>query len=157
MLTLWSPFAKTSGSALIRMEQDFDRVFSEIERVFGDFSPPTPGWNVQALVPAADVIEAADAITVRVDLPGHGPKDIHVNVQDDVLTVRSERKTEKQENGETSHRSERSYGLYARSFLLPATVDAQKAEARYENGVLNIVLPKREEAKPKVIDVKVRS
>jgi HSP20 family protein len=80
-----------------------------------------------------------------------------VNVENDVLTVRSERKTETQQKGERMHRSERTYGLYARSFVLPATVDPQKAEARYENGVLAITLPKRENAKPKAIDITVRS
>jgi len=157
MLTLWNPLAKRDGSALIPMERDVDRVFSEMDRAFRDFALPTVGWNFEALVPAADVIEAADAISVRMDLPGHEAKDIHVKVENDVLTVRSERKSEKQEKGETSYRSERSYGLYARSFVLPATVDAQKAEARYENGVLSITLPKREDAKPKAIDVNVRS
>jgi HSP20 family protein len=109
------------------------------------------------LVPAADVIETADAIRVRMDLPGHEATDIHVNVENDVLTVRSERKTEKDEKGATSHYSERSYGLYTRSLVLPAPADAQKAEARYENGVLSITLPKREDAKPKALDVKVQS
>jgi HSP20 family protein len=156
MLTLWNPLAKRDGSALMPMEQDFDRVFSEMTRAFGDGALPTVGWNV-ALRPAADVIETADAISVRMDLPGHEAKDIHVTVMNDVLTVRAERKTEQQEKGETSYRSERSYGLSARSFVLPGTVDAQKAEARYENGVLGITLPKREDAKPKTIDVAVRS
>ena len=157
MLTLWNPLAKRDGSALIPMERDVDRVFSEMDRAFRDFALPTVGWNFEALMPAADVIEAADAISVRMDLPGHEAKDIHVKVENDVLTVRSERKTETQEKGETLHRCERSYGLYTRSFVLPATVDAQKAEARYENGVLSVTLPKREDAKPRAIAVRVNS
>jgi HSP20 family protein len=157
MLTLWNPLAKRDGSALIPMERDVDRVFSEMDRAFRDFALPTVGWNVDTSVPAADVVEAADAISVRMDLPGHDAKDIHVKVENDVLTVRSERKTETQEKGETLHRCERSYGLYTRSFVLPATVDAQKAEARYENGVLSVTLPKREDAKPRAIAVRVNS
>ena len=157
MLTLWNPLAKRDGSALIPMERDVDRVFSEMDRAFRDFALPTVGWNVDTSVPAADVVEAADAISVRMDLPGHDAKDIHVKVENDVLTVRSERKTETQEKGETLHRCERSYGLYTRSFVLPATVDAQKAEARYENGVLSVTLPKRDDAKPRAIAVRVNS
>ena len=157
MLTLWNPLAKRNGSTLIPLEEDFDRIFSEMGRAFRDVEVPAVSWNIEALMPAADITETAEAITVRMDLPGHEAKDIHVNVENDVLTVRSERKTETQQKGERMHRSERTYGLYARSFVLPATVDAQKAEARYENGVLAITLPKREDAKPKAIDIKVRS
>lgn len=157
MLTRWNPLAKKNGTAVIPMERDFDRFFGEMDRAFRDVAIPVIGWNVDTSAPAADVVETADAITVRMDLPGHEAKDIHVKVENDVLTVRSERKSEKQEKGETSHRSERSYGLYARSFVLPATVDAQKAEARYENGVLSVTLPKREDAKPRAIAVRVNS
>ena len=157
MLTRWNPLGKKNGTAVIPMERDFDRFFGEMDRAFRDVAMPVIGWNVDTSVPAADVVETADAITVRIDLPGHDAKDIHVNVENDVLTVRSERKTETQEKGETLHRCERSYGLYTRSFVLPATVDAQKAEARYENGVLSVTLPKREDAKPRAIAVRVNS
>jgi HSP20 family protein len=139
------------------MEPTLDRVFGEMDRAFRDFTLPAVGWNVESAVPAADVIETADAINLRMDLPGHDVKDIRVTVENGVLTVRSERKTDTQESGETWHCSERSHGLFSRSFALPATVDAQKAEARYQNGVLSITLPKREDARPKAIDVKVRS
>lgn len=157
MLTLWKPLVKRNGSAMLPLGSDFDRLFSEMERAFGDIAVPTVGWNVDALMPAADVAETADAITVRIDLPGHDAKNIAVNVENDVLTVRSERKSENEQKDERMHRTERSYGLYARSFALPATVDAQKAEARYDNGVLTIALPKRPDARPKAIAIKVQS
>jgi HSP20 family protein len=156
MLTRWSPVAKRNGTALIPFEREFDRIFNEMERAFGDVSLPTVWWRSDSFVPAADVVETADAITIRLDMPGHEGKGIEVNVENDTLTVRSERKVETHEQDGTSHRTERRYGLYARSFELPAEVDAQKTEARYENGVLTITLPKREEAKPKSISVKVQ-
>ena len=136
------------------------RTFCENWKLFR--GTPSRYWLEHELVEVFGVdlvpsVETADAISVRMDLPGHDAKDIHVNVENDVLTVRSERKTETQEKGETLHRSERSYGLYTRSFVLPAPVDAQKAEARYENGVLSVTLPKREDAKPRSIDVRVNS
>jgi len=157
MLTLWNPLAKPNGSSrTLPLVSDIDRLFSEMERTFGE-TLPTIGWNVDALIPPADVAETADAITVRIDLPGHDARNIAVHVENDVLTVRSERKAETERKDERMYRSERTYGLYARSFALPATVDAQKAEARYDNGVLTITLPKRAEARPKAIDIKVRS
>ncbi len=157
MLALRNPFARQNSSSLVPFGQEFDRLFNEMERAFGDVALPPIGWNVDALIPAADVVETADAVTVRMDLPGHDPKGIHVDVENDVLTVRSERKSETNQREGRAHRSERSYGLYARSFVLPGTVDASKAEARYEHGVLTVTLPKHEEAKPKRIDIKVRS
>jgi HSP20 family protein len=157
MLTLWNPLVKRNGSApMPPLLSDFDRLFSEMDRALGE-TLPTVGWSVDALTPAADVAETDEAITVRVDLPGHDAKNIAVNVENDILTVRSERTSENERKDERMHRIERSYGLYARSFALPATVDAQKAEARYDNGVLTITLPKRPEARPKAIDIKVRS
>lgn len=156
MLTLWNPLAKRNGGTLVSLSRDVDRLFSEMDRAFRDFSLPAFGWNIESSLPAADVVETADAVTVRIDLPGHDPKNIQVNVEDDLLTVRSERKAESEDKGETWHRSERSYGVYARSFALPASVDADKAEARYEHGVLSVTLPKREEARPKTIAVKVQ-
>jgi HSP20 family protein len=125
--------------------------------MFDEVALPAMGWNFDALVPAADVEETDEAVTVRMDLPGHDPKNIHVDVENDVLTVRSERRSETTEKDGRVHRRERSYGLYARSFVLPAIVDASKAEARYENGVLTVTLPKHAEARPKRIAVKVRS
>jgi len=103
-----------------------------------------------------DVVEGQDSFTVKLDLPGHDPKDIQITVENDVLTVRSERKAEKSEDGRTYHLSERCTGVYARSFELPSSVDGAKTEARYENGVLAVTLPKREEAKPKSVTVKVK-
>lgn len=157
MLMPWNRFTKENGSSLVPMSREFDRLFNAMERAFGDVALPAMGWSFDALVPAADVIETAEAVTVRMDLPGHDPKAIHVNVENDILTVRSERKSEIEERQAHMHRSERSYGMYARSFVLPATVDAARAEAKYERGVLTVTLPKRADAKSKRIDIKVRS
>jgi HSP20 family protein len=157
MLTLWNPLARRTSSSLVPVTRELDRLVSEMERAFDEMALPAMGWNFDALVPAADVVETDEAVTVRMDLPGHDPKAIHVEVENDVLTVRSERRSETSEKDGRMHRRERSYGLYARSFALPAVVDASKAEARYENGVLTVTLPKHAEARPKRIAVKVRS
>jgi len=157
MLALRNPLARRNTSSLVPFTRDLDRFVSEMERVFDEMTLPVMGWNFDALVPAADIVETDEAVTVRMDLPGHDPKGIQVDVENDVLTVRSERRSETTEKDGRMHRRERSYGLYARSFVLPAVVDASKAEARYENGVLTVTLPKHAEARPKRIAVKVRS
>ena len=120
-----------------------------------DLARPALEWRQAPILPAADVAETTDAIVVKMDLPGHTLEEIQVTVEDDVLSIRSERRQPGAEDGRTYHRSELGYGVYARAFTLPASVDAQKTEARYENGVLVIVLPKREEAKPRAIEVKI--
>jgi len=137
--------ARTS-SALI---PSFDRFFDE---AFG-----LQTFAGSAMAPAADVAETDAELQVTIDLPGHDPKNVKVEVEHDVLTIRAERHQERTDPGRSQLRRERSYGVYARSFVLPSTVDGSKAQARYQNGVLTVTLPKREEAKPKSIDVKVES
>ncbi len=145
MIARWNPFttANHSAWALAPFTSDFDKLFRGF--AFGDAS---------GLSPAADVVETENEIQVKVDLPGHSAKDIEVKLEGDTLTIQSERKAEKQEKGENYLRTERSYGQFSRSFVLPSIVDGSKLEARYVNGVLTVTLPKREAAKPRVIEVK---
>ena len=154
MLTLWKPRAPA------RTDNGHTTAdpFAEIERLFfDDIAFPTLSlWSAPALTAAADVSETDDEVRVSLDLPGLDAKDIEVSVQDDVLHVRAERRAERQEKNETFLRTERTWGAIRRSFRLPSTVDATKCDARYENGVLTLSLPKREEAKPRVIQVKVK-
>ena len=115
--------------------------------------PRLQGFGWVAAPPPADVVETEEAIVVRLDLPGHKSDDIQLKVENDVLTVEAERKLA-ETNGETFHRSERVFGRSARSFALPAVVDTGRTEASYVDGVLEITLPKRPEAKPRTIPVK---
>jgi HSP20 family protein len=120
-------------------------------RAWADAALPGFGWA--ASTPPADVVETADGIVVRLDLPGHKSDDIQLKVENDVLTVEAERKpVEKQ--GETYHRGERVFGRSSRAFTLPANVDGARTQATYVDGVLEITLPKREEAKPRTIPIK---
>ena len=105
--------------------------------------------------PAADVYEDEHSIAVKIDVPGIEEKDIDVSIENNTLTVRGERKIEKEEKEENYLRVERSYGSFARSFALPNTVDASNVTADYDKGVLRITLAKRAEAKPKQIKVNV--
>jgi len=128
------------------------RQVDPVLRAWADVALPSLGWPAGA--PPADVVETADAIVVRLDLPGHKGDELQLRVENDVLTVEAERKAI-EGKGETFHRSERVFGRSARSFTLPANVDSARTSASYVDGVLEITLPKREEAKPRNIQVKV--
>jgi len=104
--------------------------------------------------PAVDVSESDDKITVKAEVPGMEAKDIEISMVGDTLTIKGEKKSEREEKGETYHMVERSYGSFCRSLRVPAVVDADKVEATYKNGVLTVVLPKKEEVKPKAIQIK---
>lgn len=113
-------------------------------------------WNY-GLAPAADAIETEGEYRVLIDLPGiDDPKTIQLRVEKDTLTVQVDRKQPAVAAGETVHRSERSFGTFARSFALPRGVDASRVEATYEQGVLAVKLPKSEEAKARSISVSVK-
>jgi HSP20 family protein len=104
--------------------------------------------------PTADVSETAKEVIVKAEVPGMDPKDIDVSVQGDVLTLRGERKQEKEEKDENFHRVERSYGSFSRSIQLPSEVDAGKVSATYQDGILKINMSKTKAAAVKKIEVK---
>ncbi len=103
---------------------------------------------------ATDVSEDENNLTFKVDMPGIEPDDIDIQARAGTLTVRTERSSEKEEKKKTYHRVERSYGGFCRSFQLPSSVDPSKVEAKYENGVLMMNVPKTEESKAKKIKIK---
>jgi len=105
--------------------------------------------------PALDVHETEDAYVVEAEVPGLDKKDIEITVLEDLLTIKGERKRDDEVKEASYHRIERSYGSFQRSISLPNSVDSGKVTARFKNGVLHITLPKREEAKPREIQVEV--
>lgn len=105
--------------------------------------------------PTVDISETKDEVIVKAEVPGMTKEDISVFLQDNVLTLRGEKKQEKEEKDKTFHRVERSYGSFVRSFTLPTLVQADKVKAAYKVGVLQITLPKAEEVKPKEILISV--
>jgi HSP20 family protein len=126
-----------------------------VAKAWADLALPALGWAGVSFAPPADVVETKDAIVVRVDLPGYKSDEIALKVENDVLAIEAERKATAEVAGETYHRTERLFGKVARSFALPIGVDTARTDARYVDGVLEITLPKREEAKPRTISVKV--
>jgi HSP20 family protein len=105
--------------------------------------------------PAVDILETENELVLKADLPDVDMKDITVEIENGTLTLKGERKFEREEKGLGYHRLERSYGSFARYFSVPDTVEADKVKADYKKGVLTVILPKKEVAKPKTIKVEV--
>jgi HSP20 family protein len=126
-----------------------------MERLFDDASrgPRVLTWEPAELGFALDVYETDDALVVKAALPGVQPEQVDISVIGDVLTVKGETKSEDETKDGNYHRRELRYGSFARSIALPTRVDHDKAEAKFENGILAITLPKAEEAKPKSIKI----
>ena len=105
--------------------------------------------------PAVDILEQNGNIVLKAELPGIDPKDVDVRVENNILTLRGERKFDEEVQKDSYHRVERSYGNFTRSFTLPNVVDTEKIKAEFKDGVLRMTLPKKEEAKPKQISISV--
>ena len=142
MMTRWEPF------------RDLARLQDEVSRLFEDRSIYRAGESV-GWTPACDIYEDEESVALKFELAGVDPKDVDVRFENGVLTVKGERKLEKEDRRENYHRVERSYGTFTRSFSLPGSLDAERIKAEAKNGVLTITLPKKPEAKPRAIQVKV--
>ena len=108
----------------------------------------------QRFLPAVDIREANDALTLSVELPGLSRENVHIALENSVLTISGERTLEKDVKEESYHRIERAYGSFSRSFTLPSNVATDKVDAVFRDGVLTITLPKSDEAKPRKIEIK---
>jgi len=124
-----------------------------VDRFFEDFSPLFRAdggeWH-----PSFDISETDEHVHVKADLPGIEVKDLDITIENNVLTVRGEKKQEKEDKSECYHCVERYYGSFSRSFALPATMNADAIEAVYKDGVLQLTIPKSEASKRKKIEVK---
>ncbi len=135
---------------LATMQERMNRLFEDF---LGRGTTPEEGFAPATWPPAVDIYETDDSVVVKAELPGFSREQIDLEVRDRVLTLRGERKAEKEVKGERYHRMERAYGAFQRSFSLPSGVEEEKISATLKNGVLEIVLPKRAEAKPRQIKV----
>jgi HSP20 family protein len=138
--------------------RDFSTLQDRMNRIFREsFSPESPeeALTTANFAPPVDVYEDEHNITLKIEVPGIDEKDINVSIENNTLTVRGERRFEKDEKEENFHRVERMYGSFTRSFTMPNTVDPEEVSAHYEKGVLKIRLAKKAEAKPKLIKVNV--
>jgi HSP20 family protein len=128
----------------------------QVNRLLGNaLERSTEESNLTSWAPAADIYETEHELVVKADLPEIDPKDLDIRVENNILTIRGERKFEKKVNEENYLRVERAHGAFTRSFSLANTVNTEAIKADYQNGVLTLTIPKREEAKPKQIKVSV--
>ncbi|HEV8342487.1 MAG TPA: Hsp20/alpha crystallin family protein [Candidatus Binatia bacterium] len=141
----WRPFAE----------------MSRLERMFGDFfGGRTPSlserlWPEGIQEPAVDLFEEKDELVVKAELPGMTKDDIQIHLTDKYLIIKGEKKQEEEEKEKDYYRSERVYGAFTRTLALPVEINLEKARAAFKNGVLEVRLPKSEEAKKKEIQIKV--
>ena len=131
------------------LQEEVNRLFStNLTRAFDDEGIGRGAW-----APSVDIYENKDQIVLEAELPGMKQDDFDLSIENNVITLRGERKFEKTEESDNYHRVERSYGAFTRSFTLPQTVSAEGATAEYNNGVLRVTLPKREDTKARRIQV----
>lgn len=153
-----SPASRPSALGMLR---------HEIDRLFDDFSWPDfgtsggrglpPAWRtlMRGGTPAMDLVERAGEYEVQVELPGLTPDEIDIRMTDGTLVISGEKTAEHKEERENYHMSERSYGSFQRAFRLPGGIAADKVEARFENGVLKVRLPKTDKARDSERKIKV--
>ena len=139
-LMRWNPWPRTD-------------LFHNLDRIF---EPTRPADGERSLRPAVDIEETEERYTIRADLPGVKPEDVSVTVDAGLLTLRAERKREREVEEDGNYRCERSFGTYLRRFNLPDDVDVEGIGAKQKDGVLDVTIPKREESKPKKIEVDVQ-
>lgn len=145
----WDPFA-----GMLTFPDDVRDLFREFYRDHG-VAPAGRGREGAAWMPAVDIEETDQAYVVKADLPGVDQKDVKVSIDNQVLRLTGERRSEVSDGKRGRHRIERTWGMFERSFMLPQSVDGEHAKASYKDGVLSITLPKKDAARQKMIEVKV--
>ena len=140
----WDPFRD-----LVTLRDGMNRLFEDVVTSRGE----EKDLVASSWAPSVDIFETENEVVLTAEVPGIDEKDIEIKVEDNSLTIRGERKFEKETKEENYHRIERSYGSFFRSFTLPSYVDQDKVEAQYENGVLKIQMPKKVEVKPRKVRI----
>jgi HSP20 family protein len=141
-ITPWRPF-------------EFDRIRREMDRLWDSFLEGGSMRKAGEWLPSIDVSETKSDLVIKAELPGMDPKEIDISMNNGLLTIKGEKKHEREEKDENYHLVERSYGSFTRSVRLPKEVQGDKITASFKNGVLRVTLPKSEEAKKKEIKIKV--
>jgi HSP20 family protein len=142
--------------ALVRWDpiRELDSLQSDMNRLFDRFFEGRAANNTsRRWIPAMDLLETEDHLVLRGDLPGMTEDDVNIEIKDNVLTVSGERKAEHEDKGEGYHRVERAFGSFSRSLTLPHGVDAGQVEAHFDNGVLEVRIPKPAEARPTRVQI----
>jgi HSP20 family protein len=147
-ITRWDPFRD-----VLALQSRLNSLFEDFTRGQGEQDALTTA----AFVPPVDIYEDEHKVVLKMEVPGIKQEELDIRVENNTLTVRGERKFEKEEKQENFHRIERRYGSFYRAFTVPSTVDTESVQASYEDGVLKIEMQKKAESKPKQIKVNVGS
>jgi HSP20 family protein len=141
--------------AIVRWDptREVDSLQSEVNRLFAFFEGRPANGALRRWVPPMDLVETDDHLVLRADLPGLDSDDVNIEVKDGVLTVSGERKTEHEERADGFYRVERAFGGFSRSMSLPQDVDAERIDASFDKGVLEVRIPKPEERKPHRVEI----
>ncbi len=146
-LIRWDPFREMSA-----LQERMNQLFADVR---GQGNVREEEITRSAWIPAVDIFETREAIVLKAELPGITAQDISVEVKDNILILKGEKKFKKETQEENYYRMERSYGSFQRAFTLPGTVQQEKAKATFRDGILEIALPKVEEARPRQIKVEI--
>jgi HSP20 family protein len=144
-LMRWTPMGNLQS-----FQHEMNRMFNEF---FGGGNGETAGTGLGTWTPAVDIHETDDSFVIKAELPGVSKDDVSIDVHQNTLTLRGQRKHEAEVKQDKYHREERTYGSFQRSFVLPTVVDQEKVQATFKDGVLELHLPKSEAAKPKRIAI----
>ena len=146
-LARWNP-----NRDMMSVRDEMSRVLNE---VFGRGASDESAWISGAWTPPVDIYETDEALVMKAELPGFSKDDISIELKENTLVIKGERKHEDEVKEGNYHRMERSYGAFQRAFMLPMTVDQEKVKASYKDGILELRLPKVQAAQPKRIAVSV--
>lgn len=141
VITRWDPFREVAA------------LQNRVNSLFGNFAENESRLTTASFTPAVDVYEDEKKVVLKLEVPGIEEKDLDVRVENHMLTVKGERKFDKEEKEQNFHRIERRYGSFYRAFTLPSTIDTENVDAKYEAGVLKLELKRKPEAQPKQIKV----
>ena len=149
---MWTVTTRRPGmtSDLMTLQNRMDRLMTDLMGPWAEGNSLAASW-----LPPVDVFEGKEALKIVAELPGVKPEDVKISLENRTLTLRGEKKQVAEETTEKVHRYERAYGSFERTFTLPGTVNPEQIQATYAEGLLTIVLPKAEQAKPREIPVKV--
>ncbi len=143
-LVRWDPFRDLNS-----LETQFNRIFGTNGRSWSGREPSdTTSWS-----PNVDIFEAENELVLKAELPGIAPEAVELHLEKNVLTIKGERRFENEDTKDNYHRIERAYGSFSRSFSLPTTIDEGQIKADFKDGLLTVILPKEEQAKPRQIKI----
>jgi HSP20 family protein len=141
--------------AVVRWDpmREMDSLQADLNRMFDRFFEGRTGDSIRRWIPAMDLVETDDSLVLRADLPGVTEEDVAIEIQDGVLTISGERRADHEDKGEGFHRVERAFGRFSRSLALPQGTNPDRVDANFDNGVLEVRMPKPEERKPRRVQI----